>query len=172
LRRSDCVGNHGTVGQLDGADGARRCQWIVGDHNHGAPFATEVVEEIKDMKSLSWTNGWLVLHDETIGEAAMKFNRHNVTQIEIEQPAIAARAIQGLFRYPLDSPAEFARAIAAISSSACVRSGYAAPMLRRVTSKSPRMAKMPGASSGNASSRPSWIVITAAGPSSAWYLPA
>jgi transmembrane sensor len=63
-------------------------------------------------RKLEWANGWLEFEGETIGQAAKEFNRRNVVQIEIEQPEISARRLQGFYRFPVDSSATFARHIA------------------------------------------------------------
>lgn len=65
-------------------------------------------------RALQWADGWLVFKSgQTIGEAVREFNRHNVVQIEIEQPAIGARELEGPYRFSVDASAVFARTVAA-----------------------------------------------------------
>jgi ferric-dicitrate binding protein FerR (iron transport regulator) len=65
-------------------------------------------------RALQWADGYLEFNTgQTIGEIAREFNRHNVAQIEIEQPDIAARPIQGSYSFRVDASAAFARLIAA-----------------------------------------------------------
>jgi transmembrane sensor len=76
-------------------------------------LADPVLAQVDAVRALEWANGWLEFQGKTIGEAAREFNRRNVVQIEIEHPEIAALAMSGLHRFPVDSPAKFARTIAA-----------------------------------------------------------
>lgn len=47
---------------------------------------------------LSWRSGVLMFRDETLREAVAEFNRYNVRQIVIEDPAAAEMRIEGNFR--------------------------------------------------------------------------
>lgn len=72
-------------------------------------------------RALQWADGYLDFYTgQTIGEIAREFNRHNVAQIEIEQPAIAARPIQGSYNFRVDESARFARIIAIHHSLALI----------------------------------------------------
>lgn len=63
-------------------------------------------------------SGSLEFHGTTIGEAVAEFNRRNVIQIRIEHPSIAQRRLVGYYRYKVDSPEEFARAVGQLSGIA------------------------------------------------------
>jgi len=79
----------------------------VSDSGLHAPNLAKVNAERK----LEWANGWLVFEGETIEEAVNEFNRRNAVQIEIDQPAIAARRL-GYYRLRVDSPEAFVKLIA------------------------------------------------------------
>jgi ferric-dicitrate binding protein FerR (iron transport regulator) len=80
----------------------------------GGTLIQHKVAPVDAARTLQWADGWLEFKSgQTIGEAAREFNRHNIEQIEIEQPAIAARELQGPYRFAVDSSAVFARTIAA-----------------------------------------------------------
>lgn len=70
------------------------------------------VFQVDAERKLAWANGWLVFEGETIGEAAVEFNRRNVVQIEIEDPAIAERRLD-YFRFHVGSPEAFAKVVVA-----------------------------------------------------------
>lgn len=70
------------------------------------------VLQVDAERKLQWANGWLVFKGETIGEAAAEFNRRNVVQIEIEDPAIAERRLDYL-RFRVGSPESFAKVVVA-----------------------------------------------------------
>ena len=65
------------------------------------------VAKVDAERELEWANGWLVFKGETIAEAAAEFNRRNVVQIKIENPAIAQRRLD-YFRFQVSSPESFA----------------------------------------------------------------
>lgn len=83
-------------------------------------LAEPQLAQVDAVRALEWANGWFEFQDQTIGEAAREFNRRNVVQIEIEHPRIAATAMLGLNRFRVDSPAEFARTIAAKNKLALI----------------------------------------------------
>jgi transmembrane sensor len=47
---------------------------------------------------LSWRNGVLMFRDQDLGAAAAEFNRYNVRQIVIDDPAVAALRVEGNFK--------------------------------------------------------------------------
>ena len=64
-----------------------------------------------DMESsLAWREGRIVLEGETLGEAAMQFNRFNARKIVIADPSLAAEKLVGQFR--ATEPMKFAQAVA------------------------------------------------------------
>jgi transmembrane sensor len=87
----------------------------------GGTLIQHKVALVDAARTLQWADGWLEFKSgQTIGEAAREFNRHNIEQIEIEQPAIAARELQGPYRFTVDSSAVFARTIAANNDLALI----------------------------------------------------
>ena len=66
------------------------------------------VAKVDAERQLEWANGWLVFQGETVAEAAAEFNRRNVMQIRIENPAIAERRLD-YFRFHVGAPETFAR---------------------------------------------------------------
>jgi ferric-dicitrate binding protein FerR (iron transport regulator) len=63
-------------------------------------------------KRLDWVNGWWSFDGQTVGEIAHEFNRRNVVQVKIDDPAIAARR-QDFQRLRIGLPEEFAKLVAA-----------------------------------------------------------
>ncbi|MGR4866587.1 FecR family protein [Caulobacter sp. LARHSG274] len=61
-------------------------------------------------RRLSWQDGMLAFNGETVGEAAAEFARYSSTRIIIEDPALAAEPLSGL--YASSDPAGFARGVA------------------------------------------------------------
>jgi transmembrane sensor len=57
------------------------------------PHATGEVEE-----EMSWRSGYITLRDMTLADAVAEFNRYNKRKIFIEDPALAARRVGGMFR--------------------------------------------------------------------------
>ena len=57
---------------------------------------TKPITEIE--QSLSWRSGLLTFRDTPLAEAIAEFNRYNTRQIVIEDPAIAAIQVGGIFR--------------------------------------------------------------------------
>src|SRR5262249_13172566 len=49
-------------------------------------------------QGLAWRSGTLAFHDTPLAEAIAEFNRYNERKIVIEDPAIAAIEVGGLFR--------------------------------------------------------------------------
>lgn len=55
-------------------------------------------------RTLEWADGWFTIGGtQTLGEVVREFNRHNVVQIEIEQPAMAALKRERIYSYRFDS---------------------------------------------------------------------
>lgn len=66
------------------------------------------VARVNAERELEWANGWLVFEGETVAEAVEEFNRRNLVQIKLENPAIAARRL-GYFRFQVGAPDAFAK---------------------------------------------------------------
>lgn len=71
-----------------------------------APVAPAVIG-----RELAWREGRIAFEGETLGQAAAQFSRYSETRIVINDPAIAAEEITGLFQ--ANDPVGFAQAIAA-----------------------------------------------------------
>jgi transmembrane sensor len=71
------------------------------------PFATATDIEHR----LSWRTGQISLNGESLGDAALEFNRYNQRRIVIEDPDLASKRFVGLFR--TNEPESFAAAVAA-----------------------------------------------------------
>jgi ferric-dicitrate binding protein FerR (iron transport regulator) len=63
------------------------------------------VHRIEDSPGAAANANHLVIRDETVAEIAHRFNLHNRIQIEVSDPALAARRISGIFR--TDDPQSF-----------------------------------------------------------------
>lgn len=62
---------------------------------------------------LAWRQGGLALNETTVFEAANEFNRYNLAQIEVANPAIGKQPMTGYFQ--IDRPDEFSRAVADVT---------------------------------------------------------
>lgn len=62
-------------------------------------------------RALAWRAGTIDLSGDTLGEAVAEFNRYNLRQIRLSDPALAGETIDGIFR--TDDPAGFATAVQA-----------------------------------------------------------
>lgn len=83
--------------------------WVSND----APTQREVAL-VDATRTLQWADRWLSFKaGQTIGEAVGEFNRHSAVQIEIEQPAIAARELRGPNRFVVNRAEAFAQTVAA-----------------------------------------------------------
>ncbi|MEO7689357.1 MAG: FecR domain-containing protein [Sphingomonas sp.] len=63
-------------------------------------------------RSLAWRSGQLIFDGDTLGEAAVEFNRYNAVKVTISDPALADEKFVGRFR--TNEPDAFARAAATI----------------------------------------------------------
>ncbi|MEW4468129.1 FecR domain-containing protein [Parasphingorhabdus sp. JC815] len=66
-------------------------------------------------KTLAWRTGQIVLDGDTIAEAVAEFNRYNVRQIEITDPALGSEKMIGRFR--TNEPDAFVRAVATLTGA-------------------------------------------------------
>lgn len=78
--------------------------------SNSAPTSTRVAQVDAERK-LQWTQGWLILEDQTIAYGVEQLNRRNRTQIVVESPALNAKTIK-FARFEIDAPERFARMIA------------------------------------------------------------
>lgn len=62
-------------------------------------------------RSLAWRTGQIILAGDTLGEAAIEFNRYNSRKIVIDDPQLAAEKLVGRFR--TNEPEAFVRAAVA-----------------------------------------------------------
>lgn len=72
--------------------------------NVGVMVQTKTLPEIE--QQLSWRSGILMFRNSTLAAAAAEFNRYNVQQLIIEDPAISSLPVEGNFR--ATSVADFA----------------------------------------------------------------
>jgi transmembrane sensor len=72
-------------------------------------------------RSLAWRSGQLIFDGETLGEAAAEFNRYNVVQVRISDPALASEKFVG--RFHTNEPDAFARAAATILGARDIADG-------------------------------------------------
>jgi transmembrane sensor len=79
------------------------------------------VQRVEAKDVLAWAQKRLVFRTESIGQASAQFNRRNRLQIVIDDPAIAARPIRGVF--DADDPGGFADVIAAATGASTMRDG-------------------------------------------------
>lgn len=105
-------------------------QVSIGAEGALTPHAVDV------QRVLAWADGWLVFEDETWSEAIDEFNRRNTLQIEISDPALRQRLIQG--RYDARDPAGFATTLAATGRARVIREGAAVIRLEPGRSQSSR----------------------------------
>jgi transmembrane sensor len=63
---------------------------------HG--IKVQAVTEAQAQRRLAWRDGMLVFDGEPLSEAVDEVNRHNVRKITIDDPALAARPVVGIFR--------------------------------------------------------------------------
>jgi len=61
-------------------------------------------------RELAWREGRIAFEGETLGQAAAQFSRYSETRIAIDDPAIAAEEVTGLFQ--ANDPVGFAQAVA------------------------------------------------------------
>ncbi|MDY6922868.1 MAG: FecR domain-containing protein [Pseudomonadota bacterium] len=82
----------------------------VASSSSAAPVATMPVEPGLVRRELAWREGRIAFEGETLAEAAAQFSRYSETRIMIDDPAIAAEEITGL--YQANDPVGFAQAVA------------------------------------------------------------
>ncbi len=76
-----------------------------------APIVAQNIASAEVTRALSWRVGRLAFEGETLAQAASIFSRYSETKIVIDDPAIAAKTITGL--YVSNDPVGFSRAVAA-----------------------------------------------------------
>lgn len=74
-------------------------QLVVGGLRPIAPL------KVDSSQALAWAEGRLVFHRQSIAEAVREFNRYNRLQLKVENPALAARPVSGVFN--ADDPEAF-----------------------------------------------------------------
>jgi transmembrane sensor len=72
-------------------------------------------------RTLAWRNGQLMFDGETLEAAAAEFNRYNMIQVEIADPALAQEKMVGRFR--TNEPDAFARAAATVLGASAREEG-------------------------------------------------
>lgn len=72
--------------------------------------AAAPVEPAAIRRELAWREGRIAFQGETLGQAAAQFSRYSETRIAIDDPAIAAEQVTGLFQ--ANDPVGFAQAVA------------------------------------------------------------
>ncbi len=75
-----------------------------------APIVAHKIASAEVMRALSWRVGRLAFEGETLAQAASIFARYSETKIVIDDPAIAAKTITGL--YVSNDPVGFSQAVA------------------------------------------------------------
>jgi transmembrane sensor len=76
-----------------------------------APIVAQKIASAEVTRALSWRVGRLAFEGETLDEAAAIFARYSDTKIVIDDPAVGARTITGL--YVSNDPVGFSQAVAA-----------------------------------------------------------
>ena len=66
-------------------------------------------------RRLAWRERRIILHEESLGEAAAEFNRYNNQQIVVADAALASLKLVGGF--DVDQPEQFARSVHAVSGA-------------------------------------------------------
>lgn len=74
-------------------------------------IAVQAIPAAQVERHLSWREGLLSFDGESLAEAVAEVNRHNVLQIQVDDPALAARPVVGIFR--TTDPEGFAQTVAA-----------------------------------------------------------
>jgi transmembrane sensor len=77
------------------------------------------VERVDVASALAWAQGRLIFDDQNVAAAVIEFNRRNRVQIRIDDPAIAARPVRGVF--DAADPESFAQFIARAAHATLVR---------------------------------------------------
>jgi len=77
------------------------------------------VQRVDVASALAWAQGKLIFDDQNVAAAVIEFNRRNRVQIEIDDPAIAARPVRGVF--DAADPESFAQFIAHAAHATIVR---------------------------------------------------
>jgi len=78
--------------------------------SNGAGAAPPVSRPLEMERALAWREGQIVLDGDTVGAAALEFNRYNVRKLVVADPDLEGRRIVGWFR--TNEPESFARAVA------------------------------------------------------------
>lgn len=74
-----------------------------------APIEAVAAEPAEIDRKLAWRSGKIDLAGETLGEAAAEFNRYNLKEMIVKQPALVQKRFYGVFR--TDDPEGFAKAV-------------------------------------------------------------
>ena len=82
----------------------------VASSSSATPVAAAPVAPAVIRRELAWREGRIAFQGETLGQAAAQFSRYSETRIAIDDPAIAAEEITGLFQ--ANDPVGFAQAVA------------------------------------------------------------
>jgi len=77
------------------------------------------VERVNVASVLAWSQGRLIFDDQNVAAAVVEFNRRNRVQIQIDDPAIAARPVRGVF--DAADPESFAQFVARAAHATLVR---------------------------------------------------
>lgn len=83
---------------------------VVASPSSATSVAAVAVEPAVIRRELAWREGRIAFEGETLGQAAVQFSRYSETRIAIDDPAIAAEEITGLFQ--ANDPVGFAQAVA------------------------------------------------------------
>lgn len=76
----------------------------------GRALALDQVAQDRLEQRLTWRDGMIAFHGETLAEAAEEFARYSETRLLVEDPAVAGMRVVGL--YAANDPDGFARAVA------------------------------------------------------------
>lgn len=110
----------GTVETWSDAVGARRTRLEAGQRALiGADAAVRLApQEASVDRALAWRGGMIDLDGETLGAAALEFNRYNARKVVVTDPQMAGERMDGVFR--INDPEGFADAVR-VALSASVR---------------------------------------------------
>lgn len=62
------------------------------------PVAIEPIEPVIAQRQLAWRDGMVIFNGEPLGEAVVEVNRHSFRRIVVDDPALSAKPVVGIFR--------------------------------------------------------------------------
>jgi transmembrane sensor len=87
------------------------------------------VRAVDSRAELAWTSGLLILDDEPVAEVARRFNARNRVQVQILDPALAARRVSGVFEAA--DPQSFVAFLESAAGASVVRDAAAGTLVVR-----------------------------------------